>query len=43
MNIKSEVKKIQERVGVEADGIFGAETMKAVADELCCPNNFITL
>lgn len=43
MNIKSEVKKIQERVGVKADGIFGAETMKAVADELCCPNNFITL
>lgn len=43
MDIKSEVKKIQDRVGVEADGIFGAETMKAVADELCCPNNFITL
>lgn len=43
MDIKSEVKKIQDRVGVEADGIFGEVTLKAVTEELCCPTNFITL
>ena len=42
-NIKSEVKKIQTRVGVEADGIFGEATLRAVTEELCCPTNFITL
>jgi murein L,D-transpeptidase YcbB/YkuD len=43
MDIKSEVKKIQERVGAKADGIFGEETLRAVTEELCCPPNFITL
>lgn len=43
MDIKSEVKKIQTRVGVEADGIFGEDTLRAVTEELCCPTNFITL
>lgn len=43
MGIKSEVKKIQDKVGVEADGIFGKDTLRAVTEKLCCPNNFITL
>jgi lysozyme family protein len=43
MNIKSEVKKIQTRVGVEVDGIFGEDTLRAVTEELCCPSNFVTL
>lgn len=43
MDIKTEVKKIQNRVGVKADGIFGGDTLRAVAEVLCCPTNFITL
>lgn len=43
MDIKSEVKKIQTRVGVEADGVFGEDTLKAVTEELGCRANFVTL
>lgn len=43
MDIKTEVKKIQDRVGVKADGVFGPETVKAVARVLKCDPNFITI
>jgi peptidoglycan hydrolase-like protein with peptidoglycan-binding domain len=43
MDIKSEVKKIQTRVGVDVDGIFGEDTLRAVTEELCCPANFVAL